>query len=70
MAIKKTEVLMEIDEAKTALNAHVKKAMQKHLLSLTWEQKVASIERMNAAGKLACEAMVRGRQRETATQQS
>jgi hypothetical protein len=60
---------MQIDEAKTALNARVKKAMQEHLLSLTWEEKVASIERMNAAGKLAREAMAVALRDQIATRQ-
>jgi hypothetical protein len=70
MAIKKTEVLMEIDEAKTALNAQREESDAEASPFPHLGAEVASIERMNAAGKLACEAMVRGRQRETATQQS
>jgi hypothetical protein len=48
---------MQLDEEKTAMTIRAKKAMQEHLLSLSWEEKVASIERMNAAGRIARAAM-------------
>jgi hypothetical protein len=46
-----------IGAQKTALNARVKAEMDIYLRSRTWEQKVESIERMNAASKIAREAM-------------
>jgi hypothetical protein len=45
------------DERKTAFNARAKASMREFLRSKTWEEKVASIERMNEASKLAREAM-------------
>jgi hypothetical protein len=48
---------MQVDEQKTAFNVRVKKDMQEYLQSKTWEEKVRSIERMNAASKIAREAM-------------
>jgi hypothetical protein len=48
---------LQIDEAKTALNAKVKQALREDLRAKSWEEKVASIERMNAANKIAKEAM-------------
>jgi hypothetical protein len=44
-------------EAKAAFNARAKASMQEYLRSKTWEEKVESIQRMNAAGKMAREAM-------------
>ena len=44
-------------EEKMAFNLHAKAQMRKYLASLSWEEKVASIERMNAAGKIAREGM-------------
>ncbi len=49
-------------EQKTAFNARAKASMQEYLRSKTWEEKVESIERMNAASKLAREAMKRQRE--------
>jgi hypothetical protein len=46
-----------IEAQKTALNARAKAEMDIYLRSRTWEQKVESIERMNAASKIAREAM-------------
>jgi hypothetical protein len=48
---------MVIDEEKTAFNARAKASMREYLRSKTWEEKVASIERMNAASKSAKAAM-------------
>jgi hypothetical protein len=44
---------MEIDEAKTALNIRVKESLRRDLRAKSWEEKVASIARMNAAAKIA-----------------
>jgi len=44
-------------EQKTAFNARAKASMQEYLRSKTWEEKVESIERMNAASKMARDAM-------------
>ncbi|MEO7030500.1 MAG: hypothetical protein ABI147_13985 [Acidobacteriaceae bacterium] len=48
---------MQIDEDKTAFNARAKASMQEFITSKTWVEKVESIERMNAAGKLARDGM-------------
>ncbi len=47
----------ESDAEKTAFNARAKASMQEYLRSKTWEEKVESIERMNAMSKIAREAM-------------
>jgi hypothetical protein len=47
----------ENDAENTAFNARAKSPMQEYLRSKTCEEKVASIERMNAASKMAREAM-------------
>ncbi len=49
--------MLEIDEAKTALNRRVKESLRKDLRAKSWEEKVASIARMNAAAKIAQEGM-------------
>jgi hypothetical protein len=56
-----TEDALKIDEAKTALNARTKAAMREYLKSRTWPEKVASIERMNEASRLAREGMQKTR---------
>lgn len=56
-----TEDALKIDEAKTALNARAKASMREYLKSRTWPEKIASIERMNEAGRLAREGMRRTR---------
>ena len=56
-----TEDVLKIDEAKTAFNARAKASMRQYLKSLTWPEKIRSIERMNQAGRLAREAMRRAR---------
>ena len=42
---------------KAVFNARAKASMREFLRSKTWEEKVASIERMNEAEKLARKAM-------------
>lgn len=51
-------------EEKMAFNLQAKAKMREFLQSKSWEEKVASIERMNAAGKLAREAMRTARENE------
>jgi hypothetical protein len=48
---------MDIAEEKLAFNARAKASMREFLRSKSWVEKVESIERMNAASKLAKEAM-------------
>lgn len=48
---------MEVSEEKAAFNARAKASMREFLRSKSWEEKVDSIERMNAASKLARKAM-------------
>ncbi|QMV18288.1 hypothetical protein GOB94_05965 [Granulicella sp. 5B5] len=45
------------DEQKLAFNARVKASMLIYLKSLSWPEKIASIERMNEAGRIARAAM-------------
>ena len=52
---------MKVDEAKTAINARAKAAMQVFLRSKTWPEKIRSIERMNEAGRVARAAMSKAR---------
>jgi hypothetical protein len=52
-----SETIPNTYDAKTAFNARAKTSMQEFLRSKSWEEKVESIERMNAAGKMAREAM-------------
>ena len=56
-----TEDALKIDEAKTAFNARAKAAMRAYLKSRTWPEKIASIERMNEAARLAREGMRKAR---------
>lgn len=42
---------------KAEFNARAKVSMREFLRSKSWEEKIASIERMNEAGKLARKAM-------------
>jgi siroheme synthase (precorrin-2 oxidase/ferrochelatase) len=49
--------MLQIDEAKTELNRRVKESLRKDLRAKSWEEKVASIARMNVADKIAKEAM-------------
>jgi hypothetical protein len=51
-------------EQKAAFNARAKASMQEYLRSKTWEEKVESIERMNAASKMAREAMKKAMEKE------
>jgi hypothetical protein len=48
---------MGFAEEKLAFNARAKASMREFLLNKTWEEKVESIERMNAASKIARAAM-------------
>ena len=48
---------MQIDKEKTAFNARVKREMDLVLRAKSWEEKVASIKRMNAADQSAKRAM-------------
>jgi hypothetical protein len=52
-----TEDALKIDKAKTTLNSRAKASMRVYLKSRTWPEKIASIERMNKAGKLARDGM-------------
>jgi len=56
-----TAGVLRIDPEKTALNARSKASMRAYLKSRTWPEKIESIERMNAAAKLAREGMRRTR---------
>jgi hypothetical protein len=56
-----TQDALKIDEAKTAFNARAKASMREYLKSRTWPEKIASIERMNEAAKLARQGMRRTR---------
>jgi hypothetical protein len=56
-----TEDALKIDPEKTAFNARAKAAMREYLRSKTWPEKIASIERMNEAARLAREGMRRTR---------
>lgn len=51
-----------IDQEKTTFNAHAKASMLLYLKSLSWPEKVRSIERMNEAGRIARAAMKKARQ--------
>ena len=51
-----------VDPEKSAFNARAKASMLIHLKSLTWPEKIASIERMNEAGRKARDAMKVARQ--------
>jgi len=62
-----TEDALRIDAAKTAFNAHAKAVMRAYLKSRTWPEKIASIERMNEAARLAREGMRRTRERKAGT---
>ena len=46
-----------LDAHRTEFNARAKLSMRNYLRSKSWEEKVRSIERMNAADKIAKEAM-------------
>jgi len=48
---------MGLLDEKMAMNLRAKASMQEFLRSKSWVEKVESIERMNAAGKMAREAM-------------
>lgn len=52
---------MTIDVEKAAFNARAKASMVIYLRSKSWPEKIRSIERMNAAARLAREAMKKAR---------
>ena len=52
-----TENALKIDVEKTAFNARAKASMREYLKSRSWPEKIASIERMNEAARLAREGM-------------
>jgi hypothetical protein len=54
-----------VDEAKLEFNRRAKASMLEYLKSRTWPEKVRSIERMNAAAKIAREAMRKARASQT-----
>jgi hypothetical protein len=54
---------LRIDEEKTAFNARAKASMRLYLKAKSWPEKIASIERMNEASRLAREGMRRTRER-------
>jgi hypothetical protein len=56
-----TNDALKIDEEKTAFNARAKSAMRAYLKSRTWPEKIASIERMNEAARVARDGMRRTR---------
>lgn len=64
------ENTLRIDEVKTALNSRAKASMRDYLKSRTWPEKIASIERMNEADRLAREGMRKTRQRKDSTRAS
>jgi hypothetical protein len=49
--------MMDVSSEKMAVNLRAKASMREFLRSKSWVEKVESIERMNAAGKTAREAM-------------
>ena len=55
-----------IDKEKLAFNARAKGSTLQFLKSRTWPEKIRSIERMNAAARIAREAMKEARFKETA----
>lgn len=57
-----------IDEHKLAFNARAKASMLVYLKSLSWPEKIASIERMNEAGRIARNAMKTARAKSSAAQ--
>jgi hypothetical protein len=59
------EDALKIDQAKTALNSRAKASMRVYLKSRTWPEKIASIERMNEAARLAREGMRKTRKAAT-----
>lgn len=56
------------DAEKTEFNIRAKQSMQLYLRSKSWEEKVKSIERMNAVDKIAKEAMRKSLGREAKPQ--
>ena len=52
---------MTINEEKAAFNALAKSSMLEYLKSMSWPEKIRSIERMNEAGRIARKAMKEAR---------
>jgi len=50
-----------VDEAKLEFNRRAKASMLEYLKSRTWPEKIRSIQRMNAAARIAREAMRKAR---------
>ena len=63
-----TQEALQINEAKTALNARAKAEMRAYLKSRTWPEKIESIERMNQAARIAREGMRKVREGSAAPQ--
>jgi hypothetical protein len=61
---------MITDREKAEYNARSEASMREYLKSLSWPEKVRSIERMNAAQKIARDAMRKARAREAAESES
>jgi hypothetical protein len=57
--------MIETTDEKAAFNARAKASMQEFLRSKSWVEKVESIERMNAASKMAREAMRKAVQKQS-----
>jgi hypothetical protein len=49
--------MIDVSNEKMAINLRAKASMREFLRSKSWVEKVESIERMNAAGKMARDAM-------------
>lgn len=56
-----TEDALKVDAEKAAFNARAKASMREYLKSRSWPEKIASIERMNEAARLAREGMKKTR---------
>lgn len=50
-----------VDQEKLEFNRRAKASMQEYLKSLSWPEKVRSIERMNEVSRIAREAMRKAR---------
>ncbi len=58
------------DEEKMQFNIRSEEEMRRYLCSLPWEEKIASIERMNEAGRIAREGMRKVLESEARTRES
>jgi hypothetical protein len=56
-----------VDEQKLAYNARAKASILAYLKSRSWPEKIASIERMNEAGRIARTAMQTARARSSSS---